>query len=142
MIKMSLPGIIKPYVRMTQRSRFANDQAREYIASRNRLRDDMRTLMIVHGWKTIPRGVPLAVSVVVGWLRHNQDLDNIAKAVLDAANGVVYEDDCWIDMLVAQRATVSGEPGVGLSVKVIGSGQEPGWHPVAMSDHVAGGAAR
>lgn len=142
MIKMSLPGVIKPYVRMTQRSQYANPQAREYIASRNRLRDDMRTLMIVNRWQTIPRGVPMAVSVVVGWLRHNQDLDNIVKAVLDAANGVVYEDDCWIDMIIAERATVAGEPGVGLSVKVIGSGPEPGWHPVARSDRVAGGAAR
>ena len=141
MIKMSLPGVIKPYVRMTQRSQYANPQAREYIASRNRLRDDMRTLMLFHGWQTIPRGVPLAVSVVVGWLRHNQDLDNIVKAVLDAANGVVYEDDCWIDMLVAQRATVAGEPGVGLSVKVIGSGHGPGWQPVSHSDRVQGGAA-
>jgi Holliday junction resolvase RusA-like endonuclease len=126
---------------MTQRSQYANPQAREYIESRNRLRDDMRTLMMVNRWQTIPRGVPLAVSVVVGWLRHNQDLDNIVKAVLDAANGVVYEDDCWIDMLVAQRATVASEPGVGLGVKVIGSGREPDWQTIAESHRMAGGAA-
>jgi Holliday junction resolvase RusA-like endonuclease len=122
---MSLPGEIKPYVRMTQRSRYSEPQAIEYIASRNRLRDDMRTLMLASQWQMIPRGVPLRVTVLITWCRHNQDLDNIVKAVLDAANGVIYEDDCWVDRILAGRANPRGVPRrVDLVVQAIGEGTE------------------
>jgi Holliday junction resolvase RusA-like endonuclease len=121
---MKLPGEIKPYVRMTQRSRYSEPQAIEYIASRNRLRDDMRTLMLANRWQMIPRGVPMEVGIIIGWCRHNQDLDNIVKAVLDAANGVIYEDDCWIDSIEAARAlSVDEQSGaIGLAIRPIAEG--------------------
>lgn len=124
MIQMRLPGEIKPYVRMTQRSRYSEPQAIEYIASRNRLRDDMRTLMLANHWQMIPRGVPMEVGIIIGWCRHNQDLDNIVKAVLDAANGVIYADDCWIDSIAAARwaAAVGEESAIGLAIRPIAEG--------------------
>ena len=36
-----------------------------------------------------------------GW--HNADLDNQIKAVVDAANGIVWPDDRWIDSLYGAR---------------------------------------
>lgn len=34
---------------------------------------------------------------------HTCDLDNQVKAILDAAKGIMLEDDCWVDRLVAER---------------------------------------
>ena len=34
---------------------------------------------------------------------HNGDIDNIAKSILDALNGLVYEDDCQITCLVISK---------------------------------------
>jgi len=105
MIDMTLPGPVKPYVRMTQRSRYANVEAREYLESRNTLKDAMRALMLSNHYEMFVRGVPLYVMIRARWCRHNQDLDNIVKAVLDAGNGIIYEDDCWIDAISAYRSS-------------------------------------
>lgn len=35
---------------------------------------------------------------------HRADLDNLTKAVLDAANKIVWFDDCWVDYITADRA--------------------------------------
>lgn len=34
---------------------------------------------------------------------HNGDLDNIAKSILDALNGFVYEDDCQVTVLMISK---------------------------------------
>lgn len=34
---------------------------------------------------------------------HNGDLDNFAKSILDALNGLVYEDDCQVATLVISK---------------------------------------
>ena len=44
------------------------------------------------------------------------DVDNVAKAVLDACNGVVFRDDSQIVMLVATKA-FSDEPGVRVVIR-------------------------
>ena len=41
--------------------------------------------------------------------RRRRDLDNLAKAVLDGMNGVLYDDDSQIDNLIIRRgATTPG----------------------------------
>lgn len=45
------------------------------------------------------------------WHTSKPDADNVAKAVLDACNGVVFRDDSQIVMLTATKA-FSDEPGV------------------------------
>lgn len=75
-----------------------------------------RALEAMQGRQPIPRDVPLRVTIVavfgvpVSWpkkkrlaalqgvLRHTRkpDYDNVGKAVCDALNGIVFEDDCQI----------------------------------------------
>ena len=47
------------------------------------------------------------------------DIDNVAKAVLDACNGVVFRDDAQVVMLVATKA-FSDEPGVRVVIRECG----------------------
>ena len=47
------------------------------------------------------------------------DIDNVAKAILDACNGVVFRDDAQAVMLVATKA-FSDEPGVRVVIRECG----------------------
>lgn len=52
-------------------------------------------------YRSIPSGMPqwkkrAAVYGYIPPLKKNADIDNIAKLVLDAMTGVVYEDDCQV----------------------------------------------
>ena len=57
------------------------------------------------GRQMIARRKPIIVSIYIfhdhGF--HNRDLDNETKAILDAAQGIVFEDDRWIDEIQAYR---------------------------------------
>ena len=46
------------------------------------------------------------------------DIDNVAKAILDACNGVVFRDDAQVVMLVATKA-FSDEPGVRVVIREV-----------------------
>ncbi len=90
-----------------------------YTPARTREYEDLialRALQEMRGRHPIPRDVPLHVKIIaifgvpVSWpkkkrlaalqgvLRHTRkpDYDNVAKAVCDALNGIVFEDDCQI----------------------------------------------
>ncbi len=101
----TIEGKIKPYVRMTQRSKYCDPQAIEYLASQEEVGWVLRMQMSTNGWDLLPLGGPISVSVVFtfpgAW--HNADLDNQIKAVLDAAKGIVWHDDRWIDSLYGAR---------------------------------------
>ena len=75
------------------------------------------------GW--VPRkGIALAVSMVFSferprsnktqWHTQRPDLDNLAKAVLDALHGIAYFDDSVVDEMKLSKAW--GEPGVFVEV--------------------------
>ena len=99
-----LNGHIKPYVRMTQRSKWVDRQAQEYIGSKTRLGRQMKQIMADHGFDMLPR-CPLRVKIEIlmtGGV-HRCDLDNQVKALLDAAQGIVFPDDRWVDVVEAHR---------------------------------------
>ena len=102
-----LRGNVKPYVRMTQRGKYIRPQAQEYLASKQSLGWQMRAQMARHGWAMLPK-MPLAATIFFIEARglHRRDLDNEVKAVLDAATGIVYADDRWIDALVTRRVSL------------------------------------
>ena len=52
------------------------------------------------------------------WHTSKPDADNVAKAVLDACNGVVFRDDAQVVMLVAIKA-FSDEPGVRVVIREV-----------------------
>jgi len=106
-MKFYLLGRFKPYVRMTQRSKWVDKEALAYLASKDVMANQVREQMQQHGWEMIPRGRPLWVEIDVLRTRHNRDLDNEIKAILDAAQGVAFEDDRWVDAIDARRQDTS-----------------------------------
>ena len=50
------------------------------------------------------------------WHTSKPDADNVAKAILDACNGVVFRDDAQVVMLIATKA-FSEEPGVRVMIR-------------------------
>ena len=106
-----------PYVRMTQRGKFVRPEAKRYLASKAALGYQMREQM--HGHEPFKR-VPLEVVINFQYERgadHRRDLDNEVKAVLDAGNGIVWEDDRWIDSIVAVRCVSDGGDWVVMTIQ-------------------------
>ena len=52
------------------------------------------------------------------WHTSKPDADNVAKAVLDACNGVVFRDDSQVVILIATKA-FSEEPGVRVVIREV-----------------------
>ena len=50
------------------------------------------------------------------WHTSKPDADNVAKAILDACNGVVFRDDAQVVVLIATKA-FSDEPGVRVVIR-------------------------
>lgn len=87
---------IKPYVRMTQKGKWVDPQAREYMNSKGQLASVLRFQMLRYVWEPIPPKTPFAVSLTYQAPNVFQfDLDNVFKAVMDAANGICFSDDRW-----------------------------------------------
>jgi len=93
-------GRIKPYTRMTQRSKWRDPQALEYLSSQDAIRVQLRQQMVKNDWEMLPERTPLILSAGFffpsGW--HRADCSNRLKAIEDAANGIVWKDDRWIDL--------------------------------------------
>jgi Holliday junction resolvase RusA-like endonuclease len=98
-------GRVKPYVRMTRRGKFTDPQAQEYLASKAAIGYQLKEQMAAADLKMLPAQTPLAVDISVYYKSrmHAHDLDNIIKALLDAMQGIVYQNDCWIDYISALR---------------------------------------
>ena len=103
-----LSGKPTPYVRMTRRGKWVKPDAQRYLKSQGALRKQMVEQM--RGGEPFGRE-PLGVALTFQYERgadHRRDLDNEIKAVLDAANGVVWADDCWVDSISAVRRAGEG----------------------------------
>ena len=51
--------------------------------------------------------------------RIRRDIDNLAKSVLDGANGIIWEDDHQVDELIARKAQGCAEPFLRVTVEII-----------------------
>lgn len=51
--------------------------------------------------------------------RRRRDVDNVAKAVLDSANGVLWDDDSQVVELSIRRAVDGDRPRVDVVVEVV-----------------------
>ena len=102
MIHMLLAGPVVPYTRMTQGSLWT-ERSKRYLASQTALRLQMQAEMARNGWTMFPAKAPLRLRVTFGWCVHTHDLSNLLKAVEDAANGIIWKDDRWIDSIETRR---------------------------------------
>ena len=94
-----------PYVRMTQRSKWVNRQAQRYLNSQAYLRCQFSQQMQASGYTMIPPRTPFLVQIETEMPSrlHCQDLDNQEKALIDAAQSVVFTDDRWLDAKTSIR---------------------------------------
>jgi Holliday junction resolvase RusA-like endonuclease len=98
--------IVKPYVRMTQRGKFVKKNAQDYLASKEELQLKIKSYMNKHGLERFPEKTPLVFSMTIHVPTsqgYRADLDNIIKAVSDACNGILFDDDRYIDEITAAR---------------------------------------
>jgi Holliday junction resolvase RusA-like endonuclease len=92
--------LIGPIVPFTHRTAYGKYSARahRYHESQNAIRWQLRNQMQLNGWTMIERGRPLALRIhVTRPAIHNLDATNLQKAIEDAAQGVVFENDSWVD---------------------------------------------
>lgn len=101
-------GEIVPYVRMTQRGKFVKPDAQRYLASKDALGWFMRETMVKWGPERLQDKTPFKLTMNL--CRPDVfrfDLDNAVKAVLDAAQGIMFADDRYCVIVEAMKA--SGE---------------------------------
>lgn len=82
--------------------------------------------VIVHAWMPLPMSMSLKKRIALDGkihLGHRADVDNIAKSVCDALNGVAYKDDCAIWRIEADKRHHNGE---GFTDVVLVVGEEDG----------------
>jgi len=104
----TLTGAFTPYVRMTRRGKFVQPRAQEYIASQSALEIQYANQMALNDWEILPAHTPLSISILVFMPAnhlHCQDADNQLKALIDAAKGIVFPSDMWIDEIFFTRHT-------------------------------------
>ena len=112
---------IKPYVRMTQKGKYVDPQAQEYLASKAELQIKMVSYMSMNDIDMLPAKTPLNVTldfIVPSSQGHRADCDNLIKAVIDAGNGILYPDDRWIDVILAERS-IGDNPGVYIFIETL-----------------------
>ena len=101
-----VPGKIKPYVRMTQRSKYVNKQAQEYLQWKTVYGWDIKTIRLKNDWHMIPGHVMifLNLSYFIPKKRNpNFDLSNVLKGVEDALQGILFENDRQVEGFTAFR---------------------------------------
>lgn len=122
MITFTVDGaaVPKQRPRMHGRQAYTPKKTRDY---EERVRDSFRSSY--HGELPVyPKGVPVRVGIEIiqgipkSWsnsktikaergelvpVTRSGDLDNIAKSILDALNGLVYEDDCQVATLIIMK---------------------------------------
>lgn len=95
---------VHPYTRTTQAMKFVDPRYHRYRYSQDDLRRYFANIMAVNDWPIMDRK-PIQVAMVIHLrtVDHRVDLDNQVKAVLDAAQGIVFPFDGWVDAIYARR---------------------------------------
>lgn len=102
-LTLEIPFLPVPYVRMTQKGKFVRENAKRYLASKAAIAWEMK--IGLGDREPFAKGVPLKVRIIFECqvVDHHKDCDNLIKATLDAANGIIWADDRWVDEIHARR---------------------------------------
>lgn len=104
MLEMTYSQRIVPYVRMTQRSKYVDPQAIAYGISLQNLRNAIWEEVVTQRATPIPDRTPFEICVEwAGPKAFKFDIDNMLKAVLDAAQSVMFRSDLWCIKAVATK---------------------------------------
>lgn len=95
---------VLPYTRTTQMQKWVDPRYQRYAASQNELRRGFTTTMAEQKWPMLERKpIEVAILIQLEKLDHRVDLDNQVKAIIDAAQKVVFPFDGWVDSIYARR---------------------------------------
>lgn len=120
-VSVVLSGAVKPYVRMTRRGKWMAykrkgdkliiNPAQQYIANQELLKRSIKEQLVEKGYRTDQLPIfknkqPLRCHIILIVRKdlHRKDLDNQIKALLDSAQGLIFENDLWIDTITAERS--------------------------------------
>ena len=115
-VSVLLTEPIVPYVRMTRRGKWMEfdrkgnpSKAQRYIVNQEILKTRIKEQLKLKGHAELPifrNKQPLRchITLLVHKDLHRKDLDNQIKALLDAAQGLIFENDLWIDTITAERS--------------------------------------
>jgi Holliday junction resolvase RusA-like endonuclease len=100
-----IEGRLIPAVRMTRRSKFVDPRAQAYLASKTDIQYQLKAQMVEKDYKILAGQTPLGVVIAISYTNrlHKNDLDNVSKNLMDSMQGIVYQNDCWIDVIRATR---------------------------------------
>jgi Holliday junction resolvase RusA-like endonuclease len=116
MIEITIPEAVMPAVRMTQRSKWVDPAAIAYLSNKQTLKWYMRQAMEAGGWEMFDKKTLCVKLKFFVTELYTNDIDNLAKSVLDAAQKIVYKNDNYINMLIVTRA-LSKEPSVTMRIR-------------------------
>jgi len=118
-MKLVIQGHIVPYTRTTQGSKW-NARYRKYTASKESIQIQAQNQIVIADSCSVPKGKPfeLNCSFVLASRLYGCDLDNLAKAVADALNGVAYYDDRYCVRLYATKRLCKDGEEEGVIVEV------------------------
>lgn len=101
-MKLIIPGRPVPAVRMTQRSKYVNKQAQRYLSYKEQIGWAARAAKV----KRLDGDVEVtAIAYLYG--KREPDADNLAKAFLDALNGIAWGDDRQVRKLTIEKVKVA-----------------------------------
>ena len=96
----SVPGRAVPAVRMTQRSKFCSDRAKEYL--------QYKVYVGLVAKSNGARPHQGDVSLIARFYFRGQvfgDIDNLLKSLMDGLNGIAWHDDKQVVSVKAERGT-------------------------------------
>lgn len=110
-----VPGRCIPAPRMTRYSRSSPRTIRymEY-------REAVAFMALLAKVKRIPKGVPVGILMEIHLCRKGRtgDLDNYQKTILDALNGVAWDDDRQVEAIQARKVWVADQKEEKVLIKI------------------------
>lgn len=110
-VSIIFSGAFQPYTRMTRRGKWVQPDALAYQASQAELAARIKEQLIAKGHRSedlpvFKNRTPLIAHIIISVTKdlHTKDLDNQIKALLDSAQGLIFQNDLWIDGLTAERS--------------------------------------
>ena len=102
-IRIVLDCRVVPYVRMTRRGKWWAPDAQRYMDRQAEIKQRMVEATGWCGHAVFPKPQRLSVRIALRGAHFRGDIDNYAKAILDAARDVLWTDDQQIDELYVER---------------------------------------